>query len=231
MNNSITDSEKTRLRAKAERARTVFQVCGIVFQKELSEEDYEILVSGEAGFVPRLDDDALLSSGLEALEDWRSWLTEREADREFLREEWFRSFAGVGKPIAPPWGSYYTDKESLLFSEDTMKVRKWYKRYGLEIQQKNNEPDDQIGLLLTFLSHLVQCEIEMIDSENDSAVRLAQREQLQFMEECLFPWIEKWAELLERGSRSKFYIGFERIALGALISRRQTLREALDEQG
>ena len=74
---------------------------------------------------------------------------------EELRDDYTRLFIGPGKVLAPPWESPYIQKERVIFQVDTLKVREWYQRYGLESIRKYKEPDDHIGLELAFTAHLI----------------------------------------------------------------------------
>ena len=226
MNAHSTDEKSLR---EAQEAAAAFELCGIVLQAEISAEAVGMLAArDESALVIEVSGD-LARSCLECLDVWRASVDSGDLEEETasLGREWFRLFAGPGKPAAPPWASYYTDKDSALFGADTMRARAWYRRYGLEIERKNSEPDDHVGLLLVFLAHLTHCEAKAIDAGSADDIALARREQVAFMEECLLPWVTRWAELVEGNARSPFYAGFTRIAVGTMLRRHEVLSAAL----
>jgi len=71
-----------------------------------------------------------------------------------LESDFNRLFVGPGKPLAPPWESYYLSRDHLLFQEETLAVREAYRRLGLEAVSLHSEPDDSLSLELSFMAEL-----------------------------------------------------------------------------
>lgn len=74
-------------------------------------------------------------------------------------------FSGVGDMKAPPWGSVYLDKESVVFGESLVEYRQFLQQCHLSFDKNSNEPEDHIGLMLMTLGLLFEDEkyIQAID--------------------------------------------------------------------
>ena len=59
-----------------------------------------------------------------------------------------RAFSSSAKVLTPPESVYFSE-ERLVFQEETLQVREWYRRFDLQ-SVKLHEPDDHVGLELTF---------------------------------------------------------------------------------
>ncbi|AFJ47310.1 Tat proofreading chaperone DmsD [Shimwellia blattae] len=121
---------------------------------------------------------------------------------EPLQAAWQRLFIGPDALPAPPWGSVWLDKESVLFGDSMLALRQWMRTCGIEYQLQQQEPDDHFGTLLML------------------AAWLAEQGQAQQVDELLawhlLPWSGRFLELFTEGARHPFYQ-----ALGELA--RQTL--------
>jgi TorA maturation chaperone TorD len=118
------------------------------------------------------------------------------------RSDYMRLLVGVGKVLAPPWGSVYLNTDRLLFTEDTLKVRQFYERYGMKATKKYSEPDDHIGLELEFLAYLSeQGKIE------------AARE---FVAKYIVPWLPRWNADVQKYAKTGFYKALGNMAMGGI---------------
>jgi TorA maturation chaperone TorD len=66
-----------------------------------------------------------------------SWLSEnkKRGEDELLREiqaDYTRLFIGPGKVLAPPYESVHFSSDRLMFQMETLQVRRWYARFGLQ---------------------------------------------------------------------------------------------------
>lgn len=57
---------------------------------------------------------------------------------------------------APPWGSVYLDKEEVVFGESTLAFRAFLRECNLDFNTAQNEPEDQVGLILMVLGILLE---------------------------------------------------------------------------
>ncbi|QBH95836.1 Tat proofreading chaperone DmsD [Limnobaculum zhutongyuii] len=139
---------------------------------------------------------ALMNTGLET------------AHRQTLDEAYQRLFIGPDALPAPPWGSVYLDRESVVFGNSTLDLRQWQASLGIEVQQQQREPEDHIGLLLMLAAWL---------AENQS-------EQLSILlSDHLLPWSGRFLTLLEERAEHPFYQGIARLTSTTLAHWQQRL--------
>jgi putative dimethyl sulfoxide reductase chaperone len=100
-------------------------------------------------------------------------------------------FEGQGTMPAPPWGSFYLDKEHLLLSESQAYYRKFLQQHGLTLNTGINEPEDQFGLMLMAYAILL---------ENNNAVVAK-----QLINEHLMIWSSSYLKKLKQNRVSPFY--------------------------
>ena len=77
---------------------------------------------------------------------------------ETLPEAWQRLFIWPWALPAPPWGSVWLDKESVLFGDSTLALRQWMRENGIALEADGNEPEDHFGTVLLLAAWL--CETE-----------------------------------------------------------------------
>lgn len=159
------------------------------------------------------------SSVCKGLEFFRLWEEEAQS-QDFdvlvanLKSEWLMLIAGAGTPEAPSWQSYYSETNSQLFSKTTLDVRKWYKQYGLMLQNLNKEPDDHLGIMLGFMSHLMALEEEAhVEGKSEEAQGL-KKAQEDFLVAHILPWLASWHYLLKTHARSDYYRGVAHLVFG-----------------
>lgn len=75
---------------------------------------------------------------------------------EPLADAWQRLFIGPWALPAPPWGSVWLDKESVLFGESTLALRQWMRENHIAFDTRQNEPEDSFGALLLMAAWLAQ---------------------------------------------------------------------------
>ena len=135
-----------------------------------------------------------------------------------------RCWEGPAGRWPPPWQSCYTDPDGLLFGSDTLAARGWYRRYGLEFDAKNREPDDHIGLMLSFLAVLADRERALLEAGQPT--ERIEEDQLVFIERHPATFVGRWAEACAE-STSFLYAGLALLAQAAVEGRARDLREVL----
>lgn len=95
------------------------------FQTLIDEE-----VFSEAPFAASQPD---VEQGLRLLQEW-SHASLSEDTFDALQGDHIRLFIGPAKVLVAPWESVYFNKERLTFQEQTLEVRGWYRRFGLQSQ-------------------------------------------------------------------------------------------------
>jgi TorA maturation chaperone TorD len=160
--------------------------------------------------VPFANNQADVVAGANLMQSWcnahRDGLSMEEFDD--LRVDFTHLFLGPDKAPAAPWESVYFCDERLVFQQQTLQVREWYARFGLEPIHLHQEPDDHIGLELEFLAHLAKLGLQALEA-NDSArfdeLLKAQREF--FME---------WSQLVEENAKTDFCRAIALLTRGSL---------------
>ncbi|KAB1490721.1 Tat proofreading chaperone DmsD [Cronobacter sakazakii] len=75
---------------------------------------------------------------------------------ETLAQAWQRLFIGPDALPAPPWGSVWLDRESVLFGDSTLALQGWLRDNAIAFETPLNEPADHIGLLLLLTAWLAE---------------------------------------------------------------------------
>lgn len=163
-----------------------------IFQEELTTEGNKELVSG-----------------MKLLDSWCQSHQSKQLDEttRSLQREWLRLFVGVGMPDVPSWSNFYCDTEHRVLGSETVEVRRTYRRFGLQVENLNKEPDDSLGLMLRFLAYLRMNERrEVAQGDEEEAIRL-RLEQVDFLKEHILPWIALWRYKGEKYASSDYFKG------------------------
>lgn len=111
-------------------------------------------------------------------------------DDEPLADAWQRLFIGPWALPAPPWGSVWLDKESVLFGDSTLALREWMRANGIGLSEQRAEPEDHFGTLLLLAAWL--CE-----SGQDEAFN-------QLLAWHLLPWSSRFLSVFIAGAGNPF---------------------------
>lgn len=179
-------------------------------------------------------ENAFVRDGLAALDTWCAKAAAENADARAerfaaLRREWFRLFVGAGTPDAPSWESFYLDPNSQLFSARTLEVRALYERYGLRLERLHAEPDDNLGLMLGFLGHLIERELEAeAESEVGAGSRIAADQETLLVEHVL-PWLPAWRYSARKHATSEYFQGAADLVFGLVVHYARRFGISFDE--
>lgn len=100
-----------------------------------------------------------IARGLRQIRDYLQQydLIRDKAAFEQLHWDYTRMFIGPLSLPAPPWASYYLEKDKLLFQKTTLQIRILYQKYGFVAGEHiNSEADDHVGYELDFIYRLNQ---------------------------------------------------------------------------
>jgi TorA maturation chaperone TorD len=158
--------------------------------------------------------------GLEILQKWSREQAGGISDQNFtdLRMDYTGLFIGLGSMPAVPWESVYFNRERLVFQEQTIQVRNWYARFGMQIEQINKEPDDHIGLEVLFVAHLASLGLRAIEQADDKSLDDVLQAQHDFLSEHLLRWGPAWANLAKEHASTDFYRGIAHLTHGAMLA-------------
>lgn len=135
-----------------------------------------------------------------------------------LQTDFTRLFIGGNEVLAPPWESVYFNENRMIFQEQTLQVRQWYRQFGLESEKKNQEPDDHLALEVSFLAGLARRALQAYEDGNQQHVKQLIEAKLQFMAEHPLRWVETWNELVNENARTDFYRGVGLLTEGGLFT-------------
>lgn len=108
-----------------------------------------------------------------------------------LAEEFRRLFVGPAPKAAAPWGSVYTDRESVIFGKTCLDLRDWMGEHGIEsISREQREPEDHIGLMLMLAAWIARNRPELTG---------------EYLEAHLLTWAPHFLELMEGATTHPFY--------------------------
>lgn len=172
------------------------------------------------GEVPYSGDQAETKLGMELFQNWiqnRNKGLDEEAFKD-ISADYTRLMVGVGKVLAPPWESVYFSEDRLVFQEQTLAVRNWYRRFGLELENLHKEPDDHIGLELSFIAYLAELQVKALEEQDVKKYELLNDAKRQFIEEHLLMWGFSWCLLVKENAKTDFYKGLGHMTMGALYA-------------
>lgn len=172
------------------------------------------------GFAPDSEQAAPLVSALTTSDWYQDWPYAHEslatlaqtfktpAD-EPLSEAWQRLFIGPYALPAPPWGSVWLDRESVLFGESTLALRQWMRENAIAFDMQQNEPEDHIGTLLMLAAWLAE---NGRDTECD-----------QLLAWHLLPWSHRFLSVFIDNAGHPFYEALGKLAQLTLADWQSTL--------
>ncbi|WP_179038184.1 Tat proofreading chaperone DmsD [Limnobaculum xujianqingii] len=128
--------------------------------------------------------------------------------RQTLDEAYQRLFIGPDALPAPPWGSVYLDRESVVFGNSMLDLRQWQVSLGIEVQQQQREPEDHIGLLLMLAAWLAENQPEQLST---------------LLSDHVLPWSSRFLALLEERAEHPFYQGIAQLTSITLAHWQQRL--------
>ncbi|NTZ44827.1 Tat proofreading chaperone DmsD [Lelliottia aquatilis] len=160
-------------------------------------------------FSPESEQTAPLVTALTTTDWYQDWPLEqasllpvaetlRTSSDEPLPDAWQRLFIGPWALPAPPWGSVWLDRESVLFGDSTLALRQWMRDNSIAFEMKQNEPEDHFGTLLMLAAWL---------AENE---RDAERDQLLAWH--LLPWSQRFLTVFIEQANHPFYVGIAQLA-------------------
>ncbi|WP_296011908.1 molecular chaperone TorD family protein [uncultured Adlercreutzia sp.] len=148
-----------------------------------------------------------------------------------LKREWLRLFAGVGTPEASCLESFYVEPNRHMFGKNTLAVREVYRTHGLQVEKLHSEPDDHLGLMLGFVSHLIGEELDALEAADSATAAQAAADQEAFLVEHMLPWLPAWRFLVEEHAVSDYYRGLGDFVFGLISCYAERFDIVYDAEG
>lgn len=126
---------------------------------------------------------------------------------ETVSEAFQRLFIGPYALPAPPWGSVWLDRESVLFGESTLALRQWMRENNIVFQTQQNTPEDHFGALLLMAAWLTE-------NGHDAHVH-------QLLAWHLLPWSTRFLAVFVENAGHPFYVALGELA-GLTLAEWQT---------
>lgn len=134
-------------------------------------------------------------------------LADSQQEKQLLAGAYQQLFMGKHPLVTSPWGSVYLDEGNNLFGISTLSLRAWLRNNQINIELKQDEPEDHVGLLLLLAAWIAENKPEKLK---------------ELLEAHLLPWVYRYLEKMQEYSNSTFYQ-----AIALLAS--QTLRYVQQE--
>lgn len=222
MHDMNTEALKTELVGEA----LLFGLLGRMLYGELDKAWLESLITDEVfSESPFGTNQIEIRKGLELLSRWSAENRDGISEDEFksLQFDQLRLLIGLDRVLAPVWESVYFNESRLVFQQQTHEVREWYARFGLQIERFNREPDDHIGLELSFVAHLATRALNVVDEDPQCFEKFVEA-QRKFLSEHLLCWGPAWAKLVKQHAETDFYRGVGHLTHGALLAATEVLQ-------
>ncbi|WP_430673111.1 Tat proofreading chaperone DmsD [Klebsiella aerogenes] len=135
---------------------------------------------------------------------------------EALPQAWQRLFIGPWALPAPPWGSVWLDKESVLFGDSTLALREWMRTSGIALDLERNEPEDHFGTLLLLAAWLCETNQDELFA--------------QLLAWHLLPWSGRFLSVFKENAGHPFYRALGQLAQSTLANWQEYLPIAVAEK-
>lgn len=128
--------------------------------------------------------------------------------------EHHRLLRGPERLPVPPWESVHRSNEHLVFEAETMQVRGFYRRYGLQAENLNKEPDDHISLECAFLAELCVRALDVLDHGADPSHFVDGHRR--FVAQHASQWFPEFFAGIVEHARTDYHRGLAQLGLGAI---------------
>lgn len=118
---------------------------------------------------------------------------------------------------ASPCESVWLDQDNLRLQAPMFRVRDWYRRHGVTVEDWRKRSDDHLVHQLRFLSHLIGTEGGRVDLT----------EAAGFMDEHLLQWIDRFAERVASRCATRVYAGLALLTAAYLDELRDLIADLL----
>lgn len=115
-------------------------------------------------------------------------------------DEYTRLLVGPGRPEVLPWESPYLTNEASFFQENTVAVRRLFRRYGFVPKRCGHVPDDHISLLCAFTAESGRRLSKALLMQDLATLAEGLRAQRSFVVQHMANWLDSFALCAGRAS-------------------------------
>ncbi|GEM_PF-115187 len=141
---------------------------------------------------------------------------ERGEDARVVRRDHARLFVGPDTLRAPPYESVHRSADGLVFEDQTLQVRAFYARFDLSAPRVGRDPDDHIGLELSFVAALATRALDAMEAGDEDARRQTVAALREFLDRHLLAWGPDLMILIGERAETAFYRGVSALGFAAL---------------
>jgi putative dimethyl sulfoxide reductase chaperone len=116
-------------------------------------------------------------------------------------------FLGPPGILAPPYASFYLDKNCEVMGPSTVNITKLYNRAGLGLDSDFNEMPDHIAVMLEFLYFLFFQEAVAGTETNAERQKHLADTRRNFLHDYMFTWIPAFCRKIRDAEEHPFYGG------------------------
>ncbi|WP_041958724.1 TorD/DmsD family molecular chaperone [Sulfurospirillum arsenophilum] len=124
---------------------------------------------------------------------------------DFARWEYNRLFIGPRKPLAPPFESVYRSDKKLQMQHFAFEVREYYAQVGLEVELKNQFPDDFIGFEFQYLFYISRLIVEALSEGKDDEKKELLIIKQEFLKNHPNQWMNKFCNDILTESKEEIW--------------------------
>ncbi len=124
---------------------------------------------------------------------------------EELKADYAKLFVGPFTLLSPPYGSVYLDRERKVMGDSTVKLKRVYRKAGVDISEDFHDAPDHIVAELEFMYFLIFKEVEALgESDLGRAIDFL-NQQKAFLTDHLCAWVPQFTEKLKEEAETEFY--------------------------
>ncbi len=174
-----------------------------LFAKELTDKDLEAYHSVEIrSFLAGLGENESLKLAVDNLVDALNRLQNREDAQLELAADFCELFLKTEKYGALPYASMYIGKSGLLNDKPAEEMAKLMADFGVQVDDKLNEPADHLAVELDFLGNMI---IRSNEYEREKHMEVAFVQQNHFIEHQLMSWLPQFSAKCQQLDKFGFY--------------------------
>jgi DMSO reductase family type II enzyme chaperone len=175
-----------------------------VFYVYPDEKVYASIAEGEwmRGFREALHllDEKIFDDSLRAIEQAISGA--KEGEQLAMAREYTRIFINASPHIvAPPYGSFYPQKEGLVPTKTISEVLLFYHEAGYSLKEEQHDPPDHVTREMEFMAFLASEESQASGNEKIKLEEI----QMNFLSRFILPWVPTFCDKIAENSRHPFY--------------------------